>query len=86
VSFGVKDDRSSIHVYRVLGSCPERSAPRPVVESVRNAFPDCPRFLVVRAAFRAAVCGRCGSDEELLAIYDAALRARVISNMAYGDD
>jgi hypothetical protein len=55
-------------------------------EFVRNAFPDCPRSLVVRAAFRAAACGRCGSDEELLAIYDAALRARVISNMAYGDD
>jgi hypothetical protein len=55
-------------------------------ESVRNAFPDCPRFLVVRAAFRAAADGRCHSDEELLAIYDAALRARVISNMAYDDD
>jgi hypothetical protein len=55
-------------------------------ESVRNAFPDSPRYLVVRAAFRAVACRRCGSDEELLAIYDAALRARVISNMAYGND
>jgi hypothetical protein len=55
-------------------------------ESVRNAFPDCHRYLVVRAAFRAAADGRRGSDEELLAIYDAALRARVISNMTFGDD
>jgi hypothetical protein len=54
-------------------------------ESVRNAFPGYPRYLVVRAAFRAAADGRHGSDEELLAIYDAALRARVMS-MAYRDD
>jgi hypothetical protein len=53
---------------------------------VWDKFPDAPHAIVLRASFRAAVFNGHGSSDELLAIYDAAIKNRALARLIGGDE